>query len=62
VAICDTIEEMKQADIKILRNEEWQEENRLMLKDRKIYIPKDKKLRTKVIWLYYDTLVERHRG
>ena len=53
---------MKQADIKILRNEEWQEENRLMLKDRKIYIPKDKKLRTKVIWLYYDTLVERHRG
>jgi len=62
VAICDTIEEMKQADIKILRNEEWQEENRLMLKDRKIYIPKDKKLRTKVIWLYYDTLVEGHRG
>jgi len=33
-----------------------------MLKDEKIYIPKNKKLRTEVIQLYYDIPVEGHRG
>jgi len=32
-----------------LRNEEWQEENRLILRNRKIYVLKDKKLRAEVI-------------
>ena len=32
-----------------------------MLKDEKIYIPKNKKLRTEVIQLYYDIPVEGHR-
>ena len=60
--IVKAIEKMKQADIKMLRNEEWQEEDRLMLKDEKIYIPKNKKLRTEVIQLYYDIPVEGYRG
>jgi len=29
----------------MLRNEEWREENRLMLRNRKVYVPKDKKLK-----------------
>jgi len=32
-----------------LRNEEWQEENRLILRNRKIYVLKDEKLRAEVI-------------
>jgi len=45
----------------MLKKEEWREENRLMLRDGKVYVLKDEKLRVEVIWLYHDTLVERHR-
>jgi len=31
-----------------------------MLKDRKVYIPQDEKLRAEVIWLHYNTLVGGH--
>ena len=33
-----------------------------MLRDGKVYIPKDKKLRAEVIWLHHNTLVGGHRG
>jgi len=33
-----------------------------MLKDEKIYVPKDKKLRAEVIRLYHDIPVGEHRG
>jgi len=33
-----------------------------MLKDRKVYVPKDKELRVEVIWLHHNILVEEHRG
>jgi len=33
-----------------------------MLRDRKVYVLKDEKLRAEVIQLHYDTLVERHGG
>ena len=33
-----------------------------MLRDKKVYVPKDKKLRAEVIQLHYETLVERHKG
>jgi len=33
----------------MLRDEEWREENRLILRDRKVYVPKDEKLRAEVI-------------
>jgi len=46
----------------MLRDEEWQEEDRLMLRDRKVYVPREKKLRAEVIWLHYDMLVKGHRG
>jgi len=60
--IVKAVQEIKQAGVKILRDEEWQEENGLILKNRKVYIPKNKKLRTEVIQLYYDTLVRGYRG
>jgi len=46
----------------MLRDEEWKEENGLMLRDRKVYVPKDEKSRVEVIWLHHDTLVGGHRG
>jgi len=33
-----------------------------MLKNRKVYVPKNKKLKTEVIQLYYDILVRGYRG
>ena len=56
------IEEMKQAGIKILRNKKWCQEDSLMLKEGKVYVPKDEKLRTEVIRLHHDMLVEGHGG
>jgi len=56
------VEEIKWAGVKILRDEEWKEENGLMLRNKKVYIPKDKKLRAEVIQLHHDMLVGGHRG
>ena len=33
-----------------------------MIKEGKIYVPKDIELRAEVIWLHYDVPVARHRG
>ena len=33
-----------------------------MLKEENVYVPKDKKLRVKVIRLHHDMSVEGHRG
>jgi len=46
----------------MLRNEKWKEKDGLMLKERKVYVPKDKELRTEIIWLHHDTLVGGHEG
>ena len=43
-------------------NEKQQEKDRLILKNRKVYVPKNKKLKTEVIQLYYDILVRGYRG
>jgi len=48
---------MKKAEIKVLRGEEWQIERNLVLKERKVYVPKDEALRVEIIWLHYDILV-----
>jgi len=32
-----------------------------MLKEGKIYIPKDEELRLEIIWLYHDMLIAGHR-
>ena len=55
-------EEMKKAGVKMLRNEEWQIEEGLMLKEGKVYIPKDKKLRMEIIRLHHDIPITEHEG
>ena len=47
--IVKVVEEIKRANVKVLRNKEWREEDGLMLKDRKVYVPKNKELRVEII-------------
>jgi len=56
------VEEMKKARIKMLRDEEWREEDGLLLKEGKVYVPKDEALRIEVIRLYHDTPVGGYGG
>jgi len=60
--VIKAVEEMKRAGIKMLRDEEWCQENGLMLKKGKVYVPKDEKLRVGVIRLHHDTSVGEHGG
>jgi len=45
----------------VLGNNEWQIEDRLVLKEEKIYVPKVQELRLKIIWLHYDTSIVEYR-
>ena len=60
--VIKVVEEMKKAGVKVLRNEEWQIEEGLVLKEGKVYIPKDEKLKVKIIWLHYDIPIAEHGG
>jgi len=58
--VVKAVEEMKQVGVKVLRDEEWREHEGLMLKEEKVYVPKDKKLRAEVIRLHHDMPVGGH--
>ena len=60
--VVKTVEEMKQAGIKILRDKEWREVNGIIYKERKVYVSKDNLLRAEIIRLYYNTPVGEHGG
>ena len=60
--VIKVVEEMKKAGVKTLRDEEWQIEEGLVLKEGRVYVPKDEKLRTEIIWLHHDMLIAEHRG
>jgi len=60
--VIKAVEEMKKAGVKMLRNEEWQVEEGLVLKEGKVYVPKDEKLRVEIIRLHHDTPIAGHRG
>jgi len=60
--VIKTVEEMKKAGVKMLRDEEWREENGLMLKEEKVYVPKDEALRVEIIRLHHDTPMGGHGG
>ena len=60
--VIKTVEEMKKTGVKMLRNEEWQIEEELVLKERRMYVPKDEKLRVEIIQLHHDMLIAGHRG
>ena len=56
------VEEMKKAGVRELRGNEWKMEGDLVLKEGKIYVPKDKELRTEVVWLHHDVPAAGHGG
>ena len=43
------VEEMKKAGIRVLKDEEWQLEGDLVLKEGKMYVPKNEELRVEII-------------
>ena len=60
--VIKAVEEMKKVGVKMLRDEEWQIEDGLVLKEGRVYVPKDEKLRIEIIWLHYDMLIVGHGG
>ena len=60
--VIKAVEEMKKAGVKMLRDEEWREEDGLMLKEGKVYMPKDEALRVEIIRLHHDTPIGQHGG
>ena len=60
--VIKAVEEMKKAGVKMLRNEEWQVEEELVLKEGRVYVPKDEELRMEIIWLHHDMPIAEHGG
>jgi len=56
------VEEMKKAEVRELRGDEWKLEEDLVLKEGKVYVPKDEELRAEVIQLHYDRPAAEHGG
>ena len=56
------VEEMKKAGVKELRGNEWKIEEDLVLKERKVYVPKDEELRVEIIQLHHDMPAAGHGG
>jgi len=54
------VEEIKKAKVKELRGEEWKIEGDLVIKERKIYVPKDVELKAEIIQLHHNVLVAGH--
>jgi len=60
--VVKVVEEMKQAGVKMLRDEEWREVNGIIYKEEKVYVPKDNKLRAEIIRLHHNILIRGHGG
>jgi len=59
--VVKAVEELKKAGVKTLRDEEWEIEDGVVLKEGRIYVPEGE-LREEVIRLYHDTPVGGHGG
>jgi len=59
--IIKAVKELKRAGIKALKDEEWEIENGIVLKEERIYMPEGD-LRREIIQLHYDTPVGEHGG
>ena len=55
------MEELKRVEIKALKDEEWKVEDRIVLKEGRIYVPKED-LRREIIQLHHNTPIGGHRG
>ena len=60
--VIKAVEEMKKAGVKMLRDKEWREEDSLMLKEEKVYMPKDEALRVEIIRLHHNMPMGGHGG
>jgi len=60
--IVRVVEEMKKVEVRELHGNEWQIEGDLVLKEGKVYVPKDEELRAEVIWLHHNVLAAGHEG
>ena len=58
--IVKVVEEMKKAGVRELWGNKWKMEGELVLKEGKVYVPKDEELRVEVIRLHYDVLAAGH--
>ena len=58
--VLKVVEEIKKTEVKVLRNDEWQIEDKLVLKERKVCVPKDENLRLEIIQLHYDMPIAEH--
>jgi len=58
--IVKVVGEMKKTEVKVLRNDEWQIEDKLVLKERKVYVPKNESLRLEIIQLHYNMPIAGH--
>jgi len=58
--VIKAVEEMKKVGVKTLRDEEWQIEEGLVLKEERVYVWKDEKLRVEIIWLHHDMPIAGH--
>ena len=53
---------MKKAGVRILQGDKWQIDRDLVLKEEKVYVLKDEKLRMEIIQLHHDILVVGYGG
>jgi len=60
--VIKVVEEMKKTRVKVLKNEEWQIEKGLVLKEERVYVLKDEKLRVEIIRLHHNMPITGHRG
>ena len=56
------VEEMKKTGVKAIQGKEWKMRGELVLKEEKVYVPKDEELRTEIIRLHHDVLMAEHGG
>ena len=56
------VEEMKKVGVRELRGNKWKIEDDLVLKEGKVYVPKDEELRVEIIRLHHDVPAAGHGG
>jgi len=59
--VVKAVEELKKSGIKSIKDEEWSIEDRLVLKEERIYVPEGA-LRVEVIQRHHNTAMGGHRG
>ena len=59
--VVKAVEELKRAGIKMLKDEEWEIEDGLVMKKGRIYVPEGE-FRREIIRLYHNTPVGEHGG